>query len=116
MQKNSLNRVTIVGRIGAKPEGRYTQQGRSFVSFSVATNETWKDSGAGVVDHTEWHGLVAWDKLADFAIQYLFRGQLVSCEGVLRTRSWKDKENFSHKTTEIICSSIVPLEWKKNQK
>ena len=114
MQKNSLNRVILVGHLGGNPEGRYTQQGQATVSLTLATNESWTNKEGVVVERAEWHRLVAWGKLAEFSIEYLYKGQLVSIEGSLRTRTWEDKEGFNHKTTEILCSSIVPLEWKKD--
>ena len=92
MQKNSLNKVILIGRLGGKPEGRYTQKGRSVVSFSLATNESWVNDNSKNIEHTEWHMIIAWDKLAEFTNEYLYKGQLVSIEGSLRTRSWDDKE------------------------
>ena len=117
MQKNSLNKVILIGRLGGKPEGRYTQKGRSVVSFSLATNESWVNDSSKNIEHTEWHMIIAWDKLAEFANEYLYKGQLVSIEGSLRTRSWDDKEYpIKRKSTEILCSNIYPLEWKKEEK
>ena len=113
MNKNSYNKVILIGHLGADPEGRYTQSGRSVVSFSLATNETWRQSNGANKEHTEWHSVVAWDKLADFVNEHLFKGQLVSVEGALRTRKWESKSGEQHKSVEILCSSIVPLEWKK---
>ena len=113
MNKNSFNKVILIGHLGADPEGRYTQSGRPVVSFSLATNETWKQEGGASKEHTEWHNIVAWDKLADFAGDYLYKGQLISVEGSLRTRKWESKSGEKHKSVEILCSSIVPLEWKK---
>ena len=113
MQKNSVNKVVLVGHLGANPESRYTKAGRPVASLSVATNEVWKQQNGNSAEHTEWHSVVAWDKLAEFAQQYLYKGQLVSVEGRIHTRSWESKEGQKGKTTEIICSNIVPLEWKK---
>ena len=115
MQKNSFNRVVLVGHLGAKPEGRYTQQGQATISFSLATNESWKNKEGALVEHTEWHALVAWGKLAEFGIEYLYKGQLISVEGSLRTRKWENKEGTTHKATEILCTSIIPLEWKREE-
>jgi single-strand DNA-binding protein len=112
MQRNSINKVILVGHIGNKPEGRYTPSGTSTVSFSLATNESWLDSDNGKQERTEWHNIVAWGKLADFATEYIQKGQLVYVEGRLQTRSWKDKEGNLRKTTEIVCIAITPLEWK----
>ena len=112
MQRNSINKVILVGHIGNKPEGRYTPSGTSTASFSIATNEAWLDSDKGKQERTEWHNIVAWGKLADFTTEYIQKGQLVYVEGRLKTRSWKDKEGNHRKTTEIVCTAITPLEWK----
>ena len=113
MQKNSINKVCLVGYLGGSPEGRYTAKGRATVNFSVATNETWKQSDK-VINHTEWHNIVAWDNLADFAKEYLEKGQLVGIEGRLHTRSWINKEDRTIKITEVIASQIIPLGAKKD--
>jgi len=115
MQKNSFNRVFLIGHLGGNPEGRYTQQGQSTATMTLATNESWAGKDGSPVEHTEWHRLIVWGKLADFSIEYLYKGQLISIEGCLRTRQWEDKDGVSRKTTEILCSSIIPLEWKKDK-
>ena len=112
MQRNSINKVILVGHIGNKPEGRYLSSGIATATFSLATNESWKDSDQVRKDKTEWHNIVAWGKLADFASDYIQKGQLVYIEGKLQTRTWKDRDENSRKTTEIVASSITPLEWK----
>ena len=116
MQKNSVNKVFLIGHLGSAPEARYTKAGRPVASFSVATNEFWKQQNGDSIEHTEWHSIVVWDKLAEFAQQYLYKGQLVSVEGRIHTRNWENKEGEKGKTTEIICSNLVPLEWKKENK
>ena len=113
MNKNSYNKVILIGHLGADPEGRYTKTGRSTVSFSLATNEVWKTAEGSTKEHTEWHNVVAWDKLADFGNDYLYKGQLVSIEGTLRSRKWESKTGEQRKTVEVVCSNIIPLEWKK---
>ena len=111
MQKNSLNKVILIGRLGSKPEGRYTQQGKAIVQFSLATNEVWKNQLGEPVNHTEWHNLVVWDKLAEFCTEYLNKGQLISIEGALRTRKWSDKEETKiFKITEVLCNNITILD------
>jgi len=109
MQKNSINKVILVGHIGNKPEGRYTPSGTATASFSIATNEYWIDSDRGKQERTEWHNIVAWSKLADFATEYIQKGQLVCVEGRLQTQNWKDKEGNPRKSTEIVCTAITPL-------
>ena len=112
MQKSSVNKVILVGHIGNKPEGRYTPSGTSIASFSLATNESWIDSEKEKQERTEWHNIVAWNKLADFATEYLQKGQLVYIEGKLQTRTYKDKDDVQHWKTEVISNVITPLEWK----
>ncbi|MDP6569894.1 MAG: single-stranded DNA-binding protein [Candidatus Marinimicrobia bacterium] len=112
MQRSSVNKVILVGHIGNKPEGRYTPSGTSTASFSIATNETWYDSEKEKKEKTEWHNIVAWNKLADFTTEYLQKGQLVYVEGRLQTRTYNDKDEVQHRVTEVIAGTITPLEWK----
>ncbi|MAP67820.1 MAG: single-stranded DNA-binding protein [Candidatus Marinimicrobia bacterium] len=114
MEKSSINKTIIVGRLGNDPESRYTASGRSVSSFSVATDEYWVDNENQKKNHTEWHNMIAWDKLSDFSNKFLFKGQLVYFEGKLRTKSWDDKNGTKKYKTEIFCSQITPLEWKKS--
>ena len=116
MQRSSLNRAILIGRLGKNPEGRYTPNGTSTARFSIATDESWVDSENNKQEHTEWHDVEAWGKTADFVTQYLQKGQLVCVEGKIRTQSWKDKEGNQRKKTEIVCQSVTPLEWKTDKK
>ena len=116
MEKNSINKVILVGHLGANPISRLPPPGKSTSTFSLATNETWKDKDNGKYEHVEWHNVVVWDKLSDFANQYLYKGQLVYLEGSLRSRRWKDQDNIERKVVEIVCSKITPLEWNKQKK
>ena len=116
MQKSSVNKVILVGHIGNKPEGRYTPSGISTASFSLATNESWIDNNKEKKERTEWHNIVAWNKLADFATEYLQKGQLIYIEGKLQTRTYKDKNDVQHWKTEVVASTITPLEWKIAEK
>ena len=115
MQTYSLNKVILIGRLGAKPKGRYTQRGQATSSFSIATHERWKKADGCWVDHTEWHNIVAWGSLAEFSAESLYKGQLVQVEGMLRSRVWEDDKGGSHKNLEILCSQIVPLEHKTKE-
>jgi len=116
LQKSSVNKVILVGHIGNKPEGRYTPSGTSTASFSLATNESWIDSENKKQERTEWHNIIAWNKLADFATEYLQKGQLIYIEGRLQTRTYKDKDDIQRRITEIVSTIITPLEWKTNDK
>ena len=112
MQKSSVNKVILVGHLGNNPEVRYTPSGTSTANFSIATNEYWIDGEKEKKEHTEWHNIVAWNKLADFAAEYLQKGQLIYIEGRLHTRVYQDKNEVQHRITEILSNVITPLEWK----
>ena len=114
MQKNSINKVILIGHVGSDPEVRYTPSGASITSFSLATNEVWINDDKEKQERVEWHSIIAWNKLADFSKEYLSKGQLIYIEGRLQTRSWIDKEENSRRITEIICTTITPLEWKND--
>mgnify|MGYP000872380508 CR=1 FL=1 len=116
MQKRSVNKVIIVGRVGLNPERKYTTSGLSIANYSIATNETKSSEDGFKTDHTEWHNIVSIGKQADFVTEYLKKGQLVCIEGKLRTKKWEDKNKILHYRTEIITDSITPLEWKKDEK
>ena len=109
----SVNKIILVGHLGAKPENRYTPQGVSTSSFSIATNETWYDSEKNKHEHTEWHHIVAFKQNADYVNQYLNKGCLVYIEGTIRSRVWKSAQNEEKKITEIVASQIVLLNSKK---
>ena len=109
----SVNKIILIGHLGAKPEGRYTPQGISTASFSMATNEIWYDSDKKKHEHTEWHNIVAFNKTADFVTQYLDKGHLIYLEGSIRTRAWISAQKEEKKIIEIIAAQIVPLNTNK---
>ena len=115
MDKKSVNKVILIGNIGNAPQIRYTPSGIPVTSFSLATNETWIDSDNKRHERTEWHNIIAWNKLADFTTEYLHKGQLVYIEGKLQTRIYTDKEDIQRKITEVVSNVITPLEWKDNK-
>jgi len=116
MHTKSINKVILIGNIGNTPESRYTPSGSPVTSFSLATNETWIDSDNKKINNTEWHNIITWNKLAEFADQYLFKGQCIYLEGKIHTSSWADKDGHKKTKIEIVCSNIVPLEWKPDEK
>ena len=116
MQKSSVNKVILVGHIGNKPEVRYTPSGTSTASFSLATNEVWIDNDKEKKERTEWHNIVAWNKLADFTTEYLQKGQLIYIEGKLQTRTYKNEDDVQQWKTEVVANVITPLEWKTGDK
>ena len=98
----SVNKVILVGNLGADPESRFAPSGDAICNISVATTETWKDKNTGdKKESTEWHKVGFYGKLADIAGQYLRKGSQVYIEGSLRTRKWQDKNGQDRYTTEI---------------
>ena len=112
MNKQNLNRVFLVGRLGDNPLGKTTPSGKSVATFSLATNESWLSDEGKTMEHVEWHHLCVFGSLADFAAQFLKKGQLVLAEGAIRSRFWLEGE-IKKKKTEILCSNIVLLENKQ---
>ncbi|MAJ45499.1 MAG: hypothetical protein CMF96_12260 [Candidatus Marinimicrobia bacterium] len=110
MQKRSINKVILIGRVGQPPEGKYTPSGIAIANYSIATNETITKSDGSKIAHTEWHNIVSIGKQANFVTEFIKKGQLVSIEGRLRTNKWNDKNKITHYKTEILSDSIIPLE------
>lgn len=98
----SLNKVEIIGNLGADPEVRYMPSGGAVANLSIATTESWKDKTTGEKkEQTEWHRVVIFGKLAEVAGEYLRKGSKVFIEGGLRTRKWTDQAGVERYTTEI---------------
>lgn len=105
-----LNHVILIGRLGRDPELRTTQSGQPIATFTVATNRGWTDRDGNRQEETEWNQIVCWGRQAEIAGQYLTRGQLVSVEGRLKTRSWDDQQTGQKRyRTEIICRNFQML-------
>ena len=109
MQKNSVNKVIIVGNLGQDPEARFTPQGTAVTNLSVATNESWKNQSGELQDRTEWHRVVMYGKMAETASEYMKKGQMVYVEGRLQTNEWEDQNQVKRKTTEIRCDNFTML-------
>ena len=107
---SNLNKAMLIGRLGRDPETRYTQSGAAVTSFSVATDNNWKDKQGNWQKKTDWHNIVAWDFRAEYAQNYLKKGSLVYVEGRLQTSDWVDKDNVKHYKTEIVASSLQGLD------
>ena len=107
MQKGSVNKVILVGHLGGDPESRFTQGGTAVATFSVATNESRKNSEGNWEDHTEWHRCVLFGKQAETAAEYVKKGQMVYVEGRLQTRSWEDKEGMKRYSTEVVGNAFT---------
>ena len=109
MQKNSLNKVILIGNLGQDPEARFTPQGTAVCNLSVATNESWKDQSGEMQDRTEWHRVVMYGRMAETATEYMKKGQMVYVEGRLHTREWEDQNQIKRRTTEIRCDNFTML-------
>lgn len=107
-----INKAILVGRLGADPEIRYTQDGTMVVNFNMATDLRWKDKNGEWVTKTEWHRIVAFRKLAEICSSYLAKGKLIYVEGRIQTRAWEDKDGVKRYTTEIIANDMKMLEAK----
>lgn len=105
----SVNKVIIVGNVGREVELRHTPSGVAVARFSVATNERWRDKDGNRQEHTEWHTVVAWGKLAEFCQQYVSKGRQVYVEGSLRTRTYDDDKGNRRYFTEIRAQTIQLL-------
>jgi single-strand DNA-binding protein len=110
MATRSVNKVILVGHLGADPEVRYTQGGTAVANLRIATNESYTDRASGEkVERTEWHRVVAWGKLAEIVGQYLTKGRQIYIEGQLQTRQWQDKDGNTRYSTEVRASDLVML-------
>lgn len=107
---SSLNRVQLIGNLGKDPEVRYTSGGMAVTAFSVATTEKWKDKDTNEKrEHTEWHRVTMFGRLAEVAGEYLSKGSKVYIEGQIRTEEWTDNDGNERKTTKIIGDKLVML-------
>ena len=106
----SVNKVMLLGYLGKDPEVRFTQGGKAVANFSLATDESYKNSDGEKVKRTEWHNIVVWGNSVDNFVQpYLHKGDLVYLEGKLQPRTWEDKERQKRYTTEINTTDIKKL-------
>jgi single-strand DNA-binding protein len=106
----SVNKVILVGHVGKDPEVKYTPSGAAVANFSIATNDRTKDKSGQWQERTEWHRVVAWQRLAEIVGEYVKKGNMIYIEGTLRTRSWDDKESGQKKyMTEIWANDMVML-------
>ena len=107
----SVNKAILVGRLGKDPEIRSTPSGSTVAKFTIATDERFTDRNGEKQERTEWHNVVAWNKLAEICGQYLKKGKLVYIEGSIRTDSWDDKETGQKKyRTEIVAQTMQMLD------
>ena len=106
----SVNKVILIGNLGADPESRFAPSGDAICNIRLATTETWRDKNTGERrEATEWHRVAFFGKLAEIAGQYLRKGSQVYIEGTLRTRKWQDKDGQDRYTTEIRADEMKML-------
>jgi single-strand DNA-binding protein len=111
MATRGVNKVILIGNLGADPEVRYMPSGGAVTSLRIATSESWKDQQTGQQqERTEWHQVVFFRRLAEIAGEYLKKGSKVYIEGSLRTRKWQDKNGQDRYTTEIIANEMQMLD------
>lgn len=112
MASKGVNKVIVLGNLGNEPEQRVMPSGGAVTNISVATSEKWLDKNSQQQEHTEWHRIVFYNKLAEIAGQYLHKGSKVYIEGKLKTNKWQDKDGNDRYTTEIIANEMQMLDSK----
>ena len=101
-----VNKVILVGHLGADPDMRYTPSGQGVCELRVATSESWNDKNGQRQERTEWHRVVVWGKRAEVCAKYLAKGRQVYVEGRIQTRSYDDKEGVKRYMTEVIANDV----------
>lgn len=104
-----INKAILIGNLGADPEIRYTQSGTQVATFNLATTERRKGQDGQIQESTEWHRIVAWQRLAEICGEYLHKGSRVYIEGKIQTRKWQDQNGVDRYTTEIVAREMKML-------
>ncbi|WP_295205889.1 single-stranded DNA-binding protein [Sediminibacterium sp.] len=107
------NRVQLIGHLGQSPEIKTLEAGRKVANMSLATNEDYKDANGNKVSEAQWHTIVAWGKMADFAEKYLSKGLQIAVDGKLVNRSYTDKAGVKRNVTEIYVNEMLIITPKK---
>ena len=111
----SVNKVILVGNVGKDPEVRYLQSGTPVANFSLATNERFKGRNGEWQERTEWHSIVAWQRLAEIVREYVAKGSKLYVEGKIQTSSWEDRQSGVRKyRTEIVARELLLLGPREN--
>ncbi len=105
----TINKVILIGRLGKDPEVKYLPSGAPVAKFTLATDESFKDRTGEQQKHTEWHNIVAWNKLAEICGEYLTKGKLIYIEGSIRSRQWEDQAGNKRTSYEIIARNMQML-------
>lgn len=106
---SGINKVILIGNLGADPKIKYIDSGIAVANFSLATTENYKNKQGERVSQTEWHNIVMWRGLAEVAEKYLKKGSSIYVEGKIRTRKWEDKDGVTRYSTEILADSMTML-------
>ncbi|HYM81681.1 MAG TPA: single-stranded DNA-binding protein [Candidatus Limnocylindria bacterium] len=106
---SGVNKVILVGNLGANPELRFTQGQQAVANLRIATTERWTDKNGQKQEATEWHRVVVWGKQAEIVGQYLTKGRQVYVEGRIRTRQWQDQQGQKRFTTEVVAQNVQML-------
>lgn len=115
MASRSLNKVLLIGNLTRDPELRYTPQGTAVCTFGLATNRSWQTSDGDRQEDTEFHRIVAWQKLAEICSQLLTKGRKAFVEGRLQTRQWEGKDGQQRQTTEVVIDNMIVLDYRDNE-
>lgn len=115
MATRSLNKVMLIGNLTRDPELRYTPQGTAVCTIGMATNRTWVTESGEKREETEFHRIVAWNKLAELCSQLLFKGRRVYVEGRLQTRQWTGQDGQPRQATEIVIEDMLVLDNKRQE-
>ncbi|HUW24097.1 MAG TPA: single-stranded DNA-binding protein [Patescibacteria group bacterium] len=110
MSSRSLNKVQLIGNLTRDPELRYTPQGTAVCTLGLATNRSWTTESGEKREETEFHRIVAWNKLAELCSQLLFKGRKVYVEGRLQTRTWAAQDGSQRQATEIVIEEMIILD------
>lgn len=113
MAARSLNKVMLIGNLTRDPELRYTPQGTAVCTLGLATNRSWVVESGEKREETEFHRIVAWNKLAELCSQLLFKGRRVYVEGRLQTRQWTGQDGNQRQATEIVIEDMIILDAKR---
>jgi single-strand DNA-binding protein len=105
----TVNKVILIGRLGKDPELKYTPSGAPVAKFTLATDESFKDRNGGQQKRTEWHNIVAWNKLAEICGEYLTKGKQVYIEGSIRSRQWEDQSGNKRTAYDIVARTMQML-------
>ncbi len=103
---SGINKVMLIGRLGADPEMKTVSNGNNVTRFSLATSESWVDRNGEKQERTEWHRVVVWGRVAEICAKHLAKGRQCFVEGRLQTRSWEDQQGQKRYTTEVVANNV----------